>query len=440
MASLITYRGGLRRIDFALSPNGPRRAVRLGRVNAKTAKATLARVETLIADKLTSRTHDAELCQWLGSLDEAMLERLRKVGLAEGVGVTRTMLGDFLKRAEAARDVKPSTRVFHSHTYRNLLEHFGPGRLLGDITEADADAWRAWLVEHERLAPATVARRVVAARTLWRMAGRWKLTHGNPFAGVKGGTQQNESRKRFITHDTIRRVIDACPDVEWRLLVGLARFGGLRTPSEPLALAWGDIDWDRGTIRVQSAKTAHHDGHAVRLVPLFPELRPLLLDAYEAAPEGTEHVITRYRDATQNLGTQLSRIVRRAGLEPWPRQWQNLRASRESELMREYDLSTACRWIGNSPAVAAKHYAMDTDRGADFRRAAGLPPADAPDEGQQKSQQKGQQSPPADDGHRMTPTRPDAGKPVENADFDADGQGVARGVKTDKWAIQDLNL
>ena len=138
-------------------------------------------------------------------------------------------------------------------------------------------------------------------------------------------------------------------------MVGLARFGGLRTPSETLLLTWADIDWDRGTIRVQSPKTAHHDGHAVRTVPLFAELRPLLMDAFEAADDGAEHVITRYRDAKQNLGMQLSRIVRRAGLEPWPRQWQNLRASRESELMREYDLSTVCRWIGNSPAVAAKH-------------------------------------------------------------------------------------
>ena len=145
MASLVTYGTGLRRIDFTLSPNGPRRSVRLGRVDAKTGKATLARLETLIADKLTSRPHDAELCQWLGSLDDTLLSRLRAVGLTEGVGVTRTTLGDFLKRAEAARNVKESTRTFYAHTRRNLIEHFGAGRLLGDITEADADGWRALL-------------------------------------------------------------------------------------------------------------------------------------------------------------------------------------------------------------------------------------------------------------------------------------------------------
>jgi hypothetical protein len=83
-------------------------------------------------------------------------------------------------------------------------------------------------------------------------------------------------------------------------------------------------------------------------------------------------VIARTRDSAVNLRTQFCRIIRRAGLEPWPKLWQNLRASRESELMREYDLATVCRWIGNSPAVAAKHYAVSVDLDADFRKATGL--------------------------------------------------------------------
>ena len=48
-----------------------------------------------------------------------------------------------------------------------------------------------------------------------------------------------------------------------------------------------------------------------------------------------------------------------------------MRASRETELMREYGLATACKWIGNSPRVAAIHYDMSIDIDADYRRAAG---------------------------------------------------------------------
>lgn len=138
MASLTTYNGGLRRIDFTMTPNGPRRSIRLGRMNAKNAKATPARVESIIADKLTSRPHDAEVSQWLAGLDETLLSRLRAVGLADGVGVTQTSLGAFLGRVFETLNVKPSTRTFYEHTKRNLLDYFTAGRLLADITEADA--------------------------------------------------------------------------------------------------------------------------------------------------------------------------------------------------------------------------------------------------------------------------------------------------------------
>jgi hypothetical protein len=45
--------------------------------------------------------------------------------------------------------------------------------------------------------------------------------------------------------------------------------------------------------------------------------------------------------------------------------------------MREYDLATLCKWIGNSPAVAAKHYAMCVDLNADFQRATARKPKGA---------------------------------------------------------------
>ena len=65
------------------------------------------------------------------------------------------------------------------------------------------------------------------------------------------------------------------------------------------------------------------------------------------------------------------RIIKRAGHLPWPKLFHNLRASRESELMREFDLATVCKWIGNSPEVAARHYAVSCDLDGDFQRAAG---------------------------------------------------------------------
>lgn len=97
------------------------------------------------------------------------------------------------------------------------------------------------------------------------------------------------------------------------------------------------------------------------LFRLFPELRKPLEDAFEQAEPGTVWIITRYRDGNQNLRTQLHRIIERAGLEPWPKPFQNLRSTRETELCNEFPSHVVCKWIGNSEAVAAKHYLQVTD-------------------------------------------------------------------------------
>ncbi len=94
---------------------------------------------------------------------------------------------------------------------------------------------------------------------------------------------------------------------------------------------------------------------------MFPELRPFLEDAFEQALPGSDFVITRYRDVDKNLRTQLNRIIRRAGLTPWEKTFQNLRSTRETELAEQFPLHVVCQWIGNSQPVAQKHYLQVTN-------------------------------------------------------------------------------
>ena len=101
-------------------------------------------------------------------------------------------------------------------------------------------------------------------------------------------------------------------------------------------------------------------------MPLFPEIRSALLDLFDAAEPGEDRVIVRYREGC-NLNPQLRRIVKRAGVTPWPRTWHNMRASRQTELASSYPLATVCAWIGNTKAIAAGHYLQTTD--ADWERA-----------------------------------------------------------------------
>ncbi|MFN0134733.1 MAG: tyrosine-type recombinase/integrase [Phycisphaerae bacterium] len=376
MASVVFYRGRasdgkratLRRIEFTPERNGKRLRVRLGAVTAKVADDWCRRIESLLSDRLGNRAHEPELATWLGNLDEAALAKLRAVGLADGIGLTATTLGAFLERYFAVLDVKESTRIAYTNTRRNLEAHFGSATPIRSIDEHGADAFRAYL-KAEGLAAATISKRLVVARSLWRKAIRWKLAACNPFEGVTGGQQRNEARNVYVPAELCERIIRECPDAEWRAIVALARYGGVRTPSETFALKWTDVDFDKGTIRVSSPKTERYEGHATRMLPMFPELRQRLTDAFHEAADGAVYVVAKHRLNGLNLRTQFLRLIRRAGVNEWPRLFQNLRSSRVSELLREYDIATVSKWAGHSPSVLAKHYATSIDRDADFARA-----------------------------------------------------------------------
>ncbi len=367
MASITTH-DGRRAIQFT-GADGRRKTLRLGVISQRDAESVRGHVERLLQAAQLGTAAPPDVLAWVATLGDSPYSRLARVGLV--ASRENATLGAFVNRVRDNMTGKESTRTSDGHTLRNLADYFSDGKRLRDIAPADADAWRVWLVEHEKLSQPTIARRVVACRTLWRRAIRWGLASVNPFVGVKAGHQANEARKAFVPRETIDRVLAQVPDTEWRVIIALSRYGGLRCPSEIYALRWGDLDWERGALRVPCPKLAHIESCAFRTVPLFPELRVPLLELFAEAEPGTEHVITRHRLGCENLRQQLMRFITRAGLKPWPKLFHNLRASRETELMREYDLATVCKWIGNSPAIAAKHYAMSIDLNADFARATG---------------------------------------------------------------------
>lgn len=97
------------------------------------------------------------------------------------------------------------------------------------------------------------------------------------------------------------------------------------------------------------------------MVPIFPELRPFLDEAFELAEPGEEFVITHYRKKKSNLRSKMIHILRRAGVKPWPKLFQNLRSTRQTELEEVFPSHVVCSWIGNSESVAKKHYLQITD-------------------------------------------------------------------------------
>ena len=75
---------------------------------------------------------------------------------------------------------------------------------------------------------------------------RAKIVSENPFKGIKPGSMANADRAFFVTREATTKLIEACPDREWRLIIALSRYGGLRCPSETLTLEWSDVNWEQG--------------------------------------------------------------------------------------------------------------------------------------------------------------------------------------------------
>lgn len=183
----------------------------------------------------------------------------------------------------------------------------------------------------------------------------------------------NTARQFFVPADWIERCIQVAPDVTWRTILALARYGGLRCPSELLRLKWCDVNLHEGRMTIHASKTEHHGSGGIRQCPIFPELRPYLEAAWDAAPEEVVYLIDRYRGTGVNLRTRFETIIKAAGLIPWPKLMQNLRASRETELMAKFPAKGVASRLGNSVPVVMAHYAMATAES--FQQALEIPAA-----------------------------------------------------------------
>ncbi len=401
MASISTDANGNRRILF--TADGQRRTIRLGTMSMRQAEAVRLRIEQLLAGRESSAPDPAAV-QWAASLTDKAHARLVRAGVVEPRDLTKHTLGGLLDAWFGTKTVKPATVLGYRQTRGALEAFFGADRPLATITPLEAEQWRKGMGD-AGLAAATIAKRAKTARQVFERGVRWKMLATNPFAGLKGGSQANAARAFYITPEATAKVIDAAPDREWRLIIALCRYAGLRCPSELLGLTWGDVVWDKARLIVRSPKTEGHEGGADRVLPLFPEIREPLLEAFHAAEPGERHVITRYREANANLRTTFTKIIRRAGLKPWPRLFHNLRASCATDLVQRFPAHVVGAWLGHSVSIAERHYLQVRD--AHFDLAAGL------NTGGEKCTQKAAQSAPEQ-------TRADRKRENANASFGLD--------------------
>ena len=374
MAAVVKRPGGHKWISF-WGPDGRRYTLRLGKCSLATANTVRVHVEHLQAAKMASTAAPLETQQWLTAIDDKLHDRIVRVHLttprraAAGKLITVHQLADQYLASRRADKVAENTLQEMNSFGLNLKEYFPASKQVATVTAHDAAEFVRWMRGTKSYAQATWAKRVKLAKQFFKSAIRRGVITANPFEDQKAPAQVNRERIHFVPREDVQRLIDAAPDDQWRAVIALARYGGLRCPSEVIDLKWEAINWVAGRFTVAAHKSDQ------RIVPLFPELRPYLEESFELAPEGARFVIHRRRGENTNFRAGLLKIAERAGVVMWVKPFQNMRASRETELLRSHPIHVAASWIGNSPQVALQHYLMVTE---DDMRAAALDAAGRP--------------------------------------------------------------
>jgi integrase len=214
-----------------------------------------------------------------------------------------------------------------------------------------------------RLKETTIRKRCACARQFFEQAVRLNLVRSNPFKSKRIPTSLPKAKqKAFISAEAGQAIIHQLPDAEWKLLFSLARWGGMRIPSEPTRLKWSDIDWERGRVVIHSPKTEHHEGHETRIIPLFPELKPLLSEMRSRAPKNQVYVLPMLQRVTGTaLRKPVIKAIEAAGFEVWEKLFVSLRATRDTELRERFPVHVVEAWLGHEDRVAKRNYTQVTE-------------------------------------------------------------------------------
>lgn len=341
---------------------GKRHTVRLGKITVKNAEAFRRELDCLLECKQLGLELEPKTRAWVLSLDERPHATLKQAGLLDS-RAARTISDlviayqDHMKRIGS----KPSTLANNRSICKHLVEYFGKAHLIGSIQREDAERFREWLGSGKgpgknRLAKTTVSRRSRHARSIFAYAFNEQWIQTNPFGWMKNWNEVDSTRNHYFTSEDIEAIINQAPNSEWRLYLALARYGGLRAPSEMAGMLWEWINWEDGTLKINSPKTAHLPNQDSRKIPILEPLRPYLLEASEQALVGQTHLFPNIQSSGAAITKRVYGMCKAAGLEEWPKLWVNMRASCERDWLDKYPIDVVATWMGHSPATALRHY------------------------------------------------------------------------------------
>ena len=335
-----------------------RKSLWLGDMSKRAAETVSRHVDELVRAKEANVSANADTLLWSQGVDERIYTTLLKWGLVsprKAIEADQRLCGPFFDSyVESRTDLGSLTINKYQQAVGWFTKKFGKDHPLESVTPADFDQWRRWMLDNG-LSTSTANKHAKRIRRMFNEAVKAKILLSSPASESKIGGESNPERQHYITRSDANKILEKC-DTEWALIFGLCRYAGFRCPTEVLGLTWSDVQWSDDRLRIDSVKTG------LRFCPIFPELRPLLDAAWEfTGDRPAKYVIDRYRGNETNLRTQLHRIIESAGLKSWPKAFVNLRASCRTDLEEVFPAHVVNSWLGQSTAVANRHYLQVTD-------------------------------------------------------------------------------
>lgn len=248
--------------------------------------------------------------------------------------------------------VKGSSLIHRETVWKRFTAYFPKDVRFPDLTQAKVQAFRDEMTR--QYASTTVSKTVADLRAFGNWAVKREYAEENPFMMIERGATSNRSRDCQIPAEWTERILDACPTQEWRTLYCLWRHAGLRQ-QEPFGLKPSDVDLKRLRLTVHATKTERYADGGRRDAPICPILATELEAQLKTVSGDDRYLIWKNRNVAIHSG--FSAILRRAGLEPYPKLIQNLRSSCENDWVASgIPAHVVASWIGHSVKVQEAHY------------------------------------------------------------------------------------
>ena len=359
--------------------DGKSQRIQLGRISRRAAEPIAAKIDELEASYKLRTPRPPELREWLNKADDALISRLIALKLINAQfrhrSVTVSVLYQLFleeKRKELqGADLHDATVGTWDRAYDNLLRFFGGDTDIRTITTEAGIDFVTWLNTHGNkrtdgpLAGDTVFKRVSICRQFFRYAVEQQLIELDPLPPkLKRIKKSSMTRVQFVSRAKVDLVLGGLvggvsfgfsrrENQQIDLAIVLARYQALTVPSEALCLTWDQVCLHDRKLDIYKPKT-----DAWREMPIFQETLHPLLAAYEDRINSeNDYVISEPRlREHKNWWTILKRRVLQAGIEPWPKLWQNLRVSCCIEIATDFPEFVENQWCGHTGSIARKFY------------------------------------------------------------------------------------